>query len=103
MEKTEIMLPLAVLYSMTMFGSIGGGWFPVHYMKKGLPAYDARMKAMFIKALIPLVVIAAQPLGGISYRIPVLLTGIGVSAHQGLVFGLLIFSLPFPICSLKSP
>jgi len=49
---------------MTMFGSIGGGWFPVHYMKKGLPAYDARMKAMFIKALIPLVVIATQPLCG---------------------------------------
>ena len=41
MEKTEIMFPLAVLYSMTMFGSIGGGWFPVHYMKKGLTAYDA--------------------------------------------------------------
>jgi ACS family hexuronate transporter-like MFS transporter len=82
MEKTEIMLPIAVLYSMTMFGSIGGGWFPVHYMKKGLHAYDARMKAMFVIALIPLVVLAAQPLGGISYWMPVLLIGIGASAHQ---------------------
>ncbi len=82
MEKTEVMLPLAVLYSMTMFGSIGGGWFPVHYMKKGLHAYDARMKAMFVIALIPLVVLAAQPLGGISYWMPVLLIGIGASAHQ---------------------
>ncbi|MBK9491526.1 MAG: hypothetical protein IPO07_24085 [Haliscomenobacter sp.] len=26
MEKTEISLPLTVLYSMTMVGSIGGGW-----------------------------------------------------------------------------
>lgn len=82
MEKTEITLPLTVLYSMTMFGSIGGGWFPVHYMKKGLSAYDARMKAMFIIALIPLVVLAAQPLGGISFWMPVLLIGVGASAHQ---------------------
>jgi ACS family hexuronate transporter-like MFS transporter len=82
MEKTEIMLPLAVLYSMTMIGSIGGGWFPAHYMKKGLVAYDARMKAMFVIALIPLVVLAAQPLGGISFWMPVILIGIGASAHQ---------------------
>ncbi len=81
-EKMQIMLPLAVLYSMTMFGSIGGGWFPVYFMRKGLAAYDARMKAMFVIALIPLVVLAAQPLGGISYWMPVLLIGIGASAHQ---------------------
>lgn len=82
MEKTEIMLPLAVLYSLTMFGSIGGGWFPVYFMKKGLAAYDARLRAMFLIALIPLVVLAAQPLGGISFWMPVLLIGIGASAHQ---------------------
>jgi len=81
-EKMQIMLPLAVLYSMTMFGSIGGGWFPVYFMRKGLTAYDARMKAMFVIALIPLVVLAAQPLGSISYWMPVLLIGIGASAHQ---------------------
>ncbi|MDB5246237.1 MAG: major facilitator superfamily 1 [Segetibacter sp.] len=82
MTGTQIMLPLAVLYSMTMFGSIGGGWFPAHFMKQGLLPYDARMKAMFVIALIPLVVLAAQPLGGISYWMPVLLIGIGASAHQ---------------------
>ena len=82
MQKTEIMLPLAVLYSMTMIGSIGGGWFPVHFMKKGLAAYDARMKAMFVIALFPLIVLLAQPLGSISYWVPVILIGIGASAHQ---------------------
>lgn len=82
MEKMQIMLPLAVLYSLTMFGSIGGGWFPVYFMKKGLAPYDARMKAMLLIALVPLVVLAAQPLGGISYWLPVLLIGIGASAHQ---------------------
>ena len=78
----EIMLPLAVLYSLTMFGSIGGGWFPVYFIKKGYQPYDGRMKAMLLIAVIPLVVLAAQPLGGISYWMPVILIGIGASAHQ---------------------
>ncbi len=82
MTGTEIMIPLAVLYSMTMFGSIGGGYFPTYFINKGHSPYDGRMKAMLLIALIPLVVLAAQPLGGISYWMPVLLIGIGASAHQ---------------------
>ncbi len=82
MEKTAIALPLTVLYSMTMFGSIGGGWFPVYFMRKGYGAFDARMRAMFAIALIPLVVLLAQPLGGYSFWVPVVLIGIGASAHQ---------------------
>jgi ACS family hexuronate transporter-like MFS transporter len=27
-------VPLAVLYSMTMIGSIGGGWFPTYFINK---------------------------------------------------------------------
>ena len=79
---TGVMIPLAVLYSMTMFGSIGGGWFPMYFIRKGLLPYDARMKAMLLIALFPLVVLAAQPLGHISFWIPVILLGIGASAHQ---------------------
>jgi ACS family hexuronate transporter-like MFS transporter len=82
MTGTEIMLPLAVLYSMTMVGSIGGGWFPMYFINKGYNAYDGRMKAMLIIALFPLVVLLAQPFGDISFWIPVILIGIGASAHQ---------------------
>lgn len=82
LKGAEIVLPLAVLYSMTMFGSILGGWFPMYFIKKGYNSYDARLKAMFIIALFPLVVLLAQPLGHISYWMPVLLIGIGASAHQ---------------------
>ncbi|MBL0269632.1 MAG: MFS transporter [Chitinophagaceae bacterium] len=82
MTGTEIMLPLAVLYSLTMFGSIGGGYFPTYFINKGYNAYDGRMRAMLLIAVIPLVVLAAQPLGGISFWIPVILIGIGASAHQ---------------------
>lgn len=82
MEGTDIMLPLALLYSLTMFGSIGGGWFPMYFINKGFEVYAARMKAMLMIAVIPLVVLAAQPLGGMTYWIPVFLIGIGASAHQ---------------------
>jgi ACS family hexuronate transporter-like MFS transporter len=82
MVGEEIMLPLAVLYTMTMVGSVGGGYFPTYFMNKGYAPYDGRMKAMMVIAVIPLVVLAAQPLGAISYWIPVLLIGIGCSAHQ---------------------
>lgn len=79
---TAVILPLTVLYSMTMFGSIGGGWFPIYFIKKGFKPYDGRMKAMLLIAFIPLVVLAAQYLGTISYWYPVILIGIGASAHQ---------------------
>jgi len=79
---TDIMIPLAVLYTMTMFGSINGGWFPMYFMKRGFQPYDARMRAMFLIAVIPLAVFAAQPLGHISFWLPVIIIGLGASAHQ---------------------
>jgi ACS family hexuronate transporter-like MFS transporter len=82
MVGSDIMLPLAVLYSMTMIGSVGGGWFPKYFIDKGYAPYDGRMKAMLLIAVIPLVVLLAQPFGHITYWIPVVLIGIGASAHQ---------------------
>ena len=82
MTGTQIMLPLVVLYSMTMIGSIGGGWLPKVFFNKGFEPYAGRMKAMFLIALFPLVVLIAQPLGEISFWLPVILIGIGASAHQ---------------------
>ena len=82
MKGTDIVIPLAVLYSMTMVGSIGGGWFPMYFINKGYNPYEGRMKAMLLIALFPLVVLLAQPLGHITFWIPVILIGIGASAHQ---------------------
>ena len=82
MKGEAIVVPLAVLYSMTMIGSIGGGWFPSYFMARGAAPYDGRMKAMLAIAFFPLVVLLAQPLGSISYWVPVLLIGVGASAHQ---------------------
>ena len=82
MEGTAIILPLSVLYSMTMVGSVGGGYFPTYFINKGMKAYDGRMKAMLTIAVIPLIVLAVQPLGYISYWVPVIFIGIGTAAHQ---------------------
>ncbi|WP_397453301.1 MFS transporter [Pseudomonas sp. NA-150] len=82
MKGAAIVLPLTVLYSMTMVGSIGGGWFPSYFMSRGDAPYDGRMKAMLVIALFPLVVLLAQPFGYISFWVPVVLIGIGASAHQ---------------------
>ncbi len=82
LKGTDIMVPLAVLYSMTMVGSIGGGWFPSYFINRGASPYHGRMKAMLIIAMFPLAVLLAQPLGYISVWVPVVLIGIGASAHQ---------------------
>jgi ACS family hexuronate transporter-like MFS transporter len=92
LESTELVLPLTVLYSMTMVGSIAGGWWPARFMARGDGVFEARMKAMLRIALFPLVVLLAQPLGHISYWMPVLLIGIGASAHQAWSANLLTTS-----------
>lgn len=77
-----VMLPLALVYTLAMVGSIMGGWFPMFFIKKGYQVYDGRMRAMLVIALFPLVILAAQPLGDITFWIPVLLIAVGASAHQ---------------------
>ena len=82
MSSTAMIMPLAILYTITGIGSVSGGWFPMYFIKKGYTPYDGRMKAMLVIALIPLVVLLAQPFGDTSLWIPVLLIGIGTAAHQ---------------------
>lgn len=82
MSVSGTAFPLMVLYTMTMIGSVSGGWFPTYFVGKGYNAFEARRRAMFVIAIFPLVVLLAQPFGYISYWVPVLLIGIGASAHQ---------------------
>lgn len=82
MVDTQVALPISILYCITVIGSIGGGWFPAYFLKRGYNAYEGRMKAMLVIAIFPLVILLAQPLGHISYWLPVLLIAVGASAHQ---------------------
>jgi len=82
MTEMEMVVPLAILYTITGIGSVTGGWFPMYFIRRGHNPYDGRMKAMLVIALIPLVVLLAQPFGDYSYWVPVILIGIGTAAHQ---------------------
>jgi ACS family hexuronate transporter-like MFS transporter len=88
MSPDQIAFPIGLLYTITVFGSVFGGKFPTYFINKGMNPYAGRMRAMMIIAFFPLLVLLAQPFGHISalgnmaFWIPVLLIGIGGSAHQ---------------------
>lgn len=88
MSPSEVALPIGVLYTITVFGSVFGGKFPTLFINRGMNPYAGRMRAMLIIAFIPLLVLLAQPFGHISalgnfaFWVPVLLIGLGASAHQ---------------------
>jgi len=82
MDSTESAVPLFVLYLITLL-SIIGGWLPTYFVdKKGMNPYEGRMRAMLIFAFFPLLALFAQPLGHVSYWLPVIIIGIAGAAHQ---------------------
>lgn len=86
-SKGEGMLMIFVLYLITML-SIYGGKLPSIFIdraaKRGVTInpYKARMKAMFIFALFPLLALLAQPLSSVSIWMPIIIIGIAGAAHQ---------------------
>jgi ACS family hexuronate transporter-like MFS transporter len=82
MEGMEVSLPLALVYTMTTVGSIGGGWLSGFLIKKGWPVYRARKITMLAFAICVIPVISAQALGKINPWIAVVIIGIAASAHQ---------------------
>jgi ACS family hexuronate transporter-like MFS transporter len=81
MDSTQSAFPLFILYSITLL-SIYGGWLPSYFVNKGMNPYAGRMKAMLIFAFFPLLALLAQPLGNITFWIPVIIIGIAGAAHQ---------------------
>jgi ACS family hexuronate transporter-like MFS transporter len=82
MDSTQSSLPLFILYAITLL-SIYGGWLPTYFVgKKGMNPYEGRMKAMLIFAFFPLLALLAQPLGHITFWLPVIIIGIAGAAHQ---------------------
>ncbi len=82
MTKTDYALPIAIVYTMTTFGSIFGGWLSGYFINKGWEVYKARRTAMLFFALLVLPVVFAQALGQHSYWYAVLIIGLAASAHQ---------------------
>jgi MFS transporter, ACS family, hexuronate transporter len=82
MSKTELALPVAIVYIIAAFGSIFGGWLSGFFIMKGWTAFKARKTSMFLFALFALPVILALRLGNISYWFPIVIIGIAAAAHQ---------------------
>lgn len=81
-DTSTAQLLIFVLYAITML-SIYGGKLPTIIMNRtGKDPYAARMQAMFIFALFPLLALFAQPLGNHSYWFPIIIIGIAGAAHQ---------------------
>ena len=83
----EGMLMIFVLYLITML-SIYGGKLPTIFIdraaRKGINInpYAARMRAMLIFAVFPLLALLAQPLSSVSPWLPIIIIGIAGAAHQ---------------------
>ncbi|MDE7406876.1 MAG: MFS transporter [Muribaculaceae bacterium] len=71
-----------VLYALTMLSIYGGKLPTIIINRTGKNPYAARMQAMFIFALFPLLALFAQPLGNYSYWWPIIIIGIAGAAHQ---------------------
>lgn len=82
MTKLALAFPIAVVYTIAMFGSIAGGWLSGYFLQRGWPLYKARRTALLIFALCALPMLAAQWLGTFNYWYAVLIIGLAASAHQ---------------------
>ncbi|MEI7980641.1 MAG: MFS transporter [Bacteroidota bacterium] len=82
MTGTQVSIPLALVYTMTTLGSIGGGWVSGFLIRKGYPVFKARKISMLAFALCVLPVVSAQALGSISPWLAVIIIGMAASAHQ---------------------
>jgi ACS family hexuronate transporter-like MFS transporter len=88
MTTHEVRWPTFIVYGVAIAGSVFGGSIPLFLINKGLPVYKARMRAMFLIALIPLVVLSTQyfgstaRFGSAAMILAVTVICIGAAAHQ---------------------
>jgi len=75
-------LAVAIVYTVSTFGSILGGWLPKKFINNGMITYKARKLSMFIYALFPLLVLLASRLGEINIWYAVFTIAIACAAHQ---------------------
>ena len=74
-------IPLAVIYILADFGSIGGGWLSSFFIKKGWTVNYSRKITMLICAIGVIPIIFASMTSNL--WLSVLIIGIATAAHQG--------------------
>jgi len=81
LSLTELGWPLVIIYSMSMAGSICGGWLPARFLKMGWSLNRARKTSMLICALAVLPIMFGATAGKL--WLAVALIGLATAAHQG--------------------
>jgi ACS family hexuronate transporter-like MFS transporter len=82
LKGTAIALPVALVYTISTIGSIGGGWLPLYLIKKNWTVFKARKSSMLFYAFFVLPILFAQILGQVNMWLAVLVIGIAAAAHQ---------------------
>lgn len=82
LKGTQIALPVAAVYSLSVIGSVGGGWVPLKLISQNWSVFRARKTSMLIYAFLVLPILFAQYLGSIDMWLAVFVIGIAAAAHQ---------------------
>lgn len=82
LKGTEVAIPVALVYTISTFGSVGGGWLPLKLISNGWAAFKARKTSMLIYAFFVIPIFFAQLAGNINMWLAVVVIGIAASAHQ---------------------
>jgi MFS transporter, ACS family, hexuronate transporter len=82
LKGTAIALPVALVYTISTFGSIYGGYLPKSLIEKNWPVFKARKTSMLIYAFAVVPIIFAQILGSVNMWLAVIIIGLAASAHQ---------------------
>ena len=80
--NTDLMFPVALVYTISTFGSVYGGWLPMFFIKKGWPVFKARKTSMLIYAFFVIPILFAQLAGSANMWYAVIIIGIAAAAHQ---------------------
>lgn len=82
LKGTAIAMPVALVYTISTFGSIYGGYLPKSLIEKNWPVFKARKTSMLIYAFAVIPIVFAQILGSINMWLAVIIIGLAASAHQ---------------------
>ena len=94
-------LPLVLIYSITIIGSIGAGWLTRFFVNRGMNVRSSRRLVMFLCALLPVPVILAAFSGNL--WIGVVLIGLATAGHSGWMANLFsLVSDAFPKSAVAS-
>jgi MFS transporter, ACS family, hexuronate transporter len=81
-KGTDVALPVAMVYLISTFGSVAGGWLPFKLINNNWEVFKARKTSMLLYAILVVPIVFAQILGAVNVWLVVAVIGLAASAHQ---------------------